>query len=108
MEKKGLFPMRCAVFRHEDGRHRREMPRLSTTKTVVMAIKTVTAAMKTVFMPVKAFIPFFNIQVHPHFGLLQPILREFSISIVSGCTAFQRQKDCTLLFPARLVFSIVN
>ena len=57
MEVKGLLVMRCAVFCHEDGLHRREVPTLSTTKTVVIAMKTVTVGMKTVVMAMKSQIP---------------------------------------------------
>ena len=57
MEGKGLLAMRCAVFCHEDGRHHREVPRLSTTKTVVMPMKTVAVAMKTVVGAMKSQIP---------------------------------------------------
>ena len=52
-EEKGLLTMRCAVFRQEDGRHCREMPGLSPTKTVVGAMKTVITEMKTVFAAIK-------------------------------------------------------
>ena len=51
---------------------------------------------------------FLNIQTCTHFDLLQAILREFSIFIVPGFTAFQRQRNCVFLFPACLVFPIVN
>jgi|GEM_PF-2814302 len=54
----GRSAMRCAVFCHERGRHCREVPRVSTMKTVVMATKTVVGAMKTVFMPAKPRISF--------------------------------------------------
>ncbi|WP_293741054.1 hypothetical protein [uncultured Parabacteroides sp.] len=50
--------MRCAVFHHEDGRHRHEKPRSQTMKTVAIATKTVVATMRTVVMPVKRQISF--------------------------------------------------
>ena len=57
IEEKRLLAMRCAVFCHEDGHHSRGVPRLYTTKTVVMAIKTVAEGMKTVVVAIKRQIP---------------------------------------------------
>ena len=78
MEEKGLPAMRCAVYRHEDGRHRCELPRLCTTKTVVMATKTVIAAMKTVVMTTKRQISFWIFRFAPTFVCY----RRFSGSLV--------------------------
>ena len=52
-DENGLLAMRCAVFCHEDGRNRREVPSVSPTKTVVMAMKTVAEAIKTVIVAIK-------------------------------------------------------
>lgn len=59
--------MSCAVFHLEDGRRCREMPRPCTTKTVVMAVRTVVIGMKTVFVVKKAAHRFLeDIQAHAH------------------------------------------
>ena len=50
--------MRCAVFRHENGRHCRELSEACIVKTVVVVTKTVVAVMKTIVMPIKGQIPF--------------------------------------------------
>ncbi|WP_301703753.1 hypothetical protein [uncultured Parabacteroides sp.] len=87
--------MKCAVFHHEDGRHRRELPGLCTTKTVVMVTKTVVVAMKTVVVSVKGQISF---------AIFRPVAtfvcyRRFSWSLVfSQCQDFLLSGNRRTLF----------
>ena len=83
----GRSAMRCAVFCHERGRHCREVPRVSTMKTVVMATKTVVAAMKTVVMPAKGQISF---------GIFRPASTFVCYRRFSGSLVFPQCQDFLL------------
>ena len=71
--------MRCAVFRHENGRHCRELSEACIVKTVVVATKAVVAVMKTIVMPIKGQIPF---------GIFRPISTFVCYRRFSGGLAF--------------------
>ncbi|WP_293740278.1 hypothetical protein [uncultured Parabacteroides sp.] len=94
--------MKCAVFHHEDGRHRRELPGLCTTKTVVMATKTVVMATKTVVMATKTVVVSVKGQIS--FAIFRPVAtfvcyRRFSWSLVfSQCQDFLLSGNRRTLF----------
>lgn len=79
--------MRCAVFRHENGRHCRELSEAYIMKTVVAATKTVVMVMKTVVMPIKRRISL---------GIFRPISTFVCNRRFSGSSAFPRCQDFLL------------
>ena len=80
--------MRCAVFRHENGRHCRELSEACIVKTVVVATKAVVAVMKTIVMPIKGQIPF---------GIFRPISTFVCYRRFSGSSAFPQCQDFLFL-----------
>ncbi len=87
--------MRCAVFRHEDGRRCRELPEAYFMKTVVAATKTVVVVMKTVVMPIKRQISL---------GIFRPVSAFVCYRRFSGSSVFPQCSDFLLFSNKRISF----